>query len=392
MMPQMRPEGTGEGSSAMLALSRRELLLIFAFWTAYAILTVATWFLSPAGNAPPFRAEFVAVAFFDAYLWAVLTPLLFWLTARFAETSLRAGWKVLLLFVIGLVLVLAVSTVIEQVHRWLLPRPGRPGGQRFSSIRYLSNLTTYFAVLAAGTARAYFERYQARRAEATKLEADSAQLQTQLAEARLETLRSQLNPHFLFNTLNAVAALVERDPKGVRRMIARLSELLRSTLEGSAEPEIPLSRELDLLRVYLEIMTIRFQGLLETTVDAAPEILDALVPNLILQPLVENAMKHGVSRAEAGGRIEVVARRVGDELVVTVRDSGPTGENADGAALVQEGIGLGLSNTRQRLQRLYGTHQRFSLAPAENGGMIAEVVVPYHERADLHAAAVVASA
>ena len=391
---------TSEGSSAahqQLALSRRELLLILAFWTAFAILTVASWFLSPAGNAPPFQPVFVGVAFIDAYLWAALTPLVFWLAARFGEAEAKSAQRVLFFFVIGLCLALVVTVLVEQLHFWLLPAPIRPGlssgnRPRFSAIRYLSNLTIYLAILAAGTARAYFERYQARRAHAVRLEADTAQLHTQLADARLEVLRTQLNPHFLFNTLNAVSALVERDPKGVRRMIARLSELLRSTLAGSAEQEISLSRELALLRVYLEILTIRFQGRLETRVEAAPEIMDALVPNLILQPLAENAMKHGVSRAETGGLIEVIARRIGDELVVTVRDSGPSSDNvnADASAVAEEGTGLGLRNTRQRLLQLYGAHHRFSLVPADDGGMIAEVALPYHERADLHTSAVIA--
>jgi LytS/YehU family sensor histidine kinase len=175
-------------------------------------------------------------------------------------------------------------------------------------------------------------------------------------------------------------------------MIARLSELLRSTLAGSAEPEITLSRELALLRVYLEILTIRFQGRLATRVEAPSDIMEALVPNLILQPLAENAMKHGVSRSETGGLIEVLARRAGDELIVTVRDSGPSGGSTgpDALAVAQEGTGLGLSNTRQRLQQLYGPHQRFSLVPAADGGMIAEVALPYHERTDLHTSAVIA--
>src|SRR5690606_13258006 len=172
-------------------------------------------------------------------------------------------------------------------------------------LSFLRDLIIYLAVLAAGIAREYFLRYQARQAETVRLQAHAAQLQAQLARARLEALRMQINPHFLFNTLHAVSSLVERDPRGVRRMIAHLSELLRSTLDGPGEQEVTLEKELGFLQRYMEIMRVRFQGRLEVEVDAGAEVLRALVPNLILQPVVENAIKHGTSRVLSTGRIMV---------------------------------------------------------------------------------------
>jgi LytS/YehU family sensor histidine kinase len=215
-----------------------------------------------------------------------------------------------------------------------------------------------------------------------------------LAEARLAVLSAQLNPHFLFNTLHAVSSLVERDPRGVRRMIARLSELLRVTLEGTKEQEIPLSRELELLRLYLDIMQVRFQGKLAIEMDIDDDVTDALVPSFVLQPLVENAVMHGVTKLEGEGRIELRARRSGDDLIITVRDNGP---GIDAAAQRRpEALdhprgpgsgGVGLRSTRARLEQLYGAEHTLSLRPAPDGGAVAEVVLPYHTAADMHAEA-----
>jgi len=211
-------------------------------------------------------------------------------------------------------------------------------------------------------------------------------------------LSAQLNPHFLFNTLHAVSSLVERDPRGVRRMIARLSELLRVTLEGTSEQEIALSRELELLQLYLDIMQVRFQGRLDVDIQVDADVMDALVPNFVLQPLVENAVMHGVSKVEGAGRIELRARCVGGDVVITVRDNGPGLDPAiapDGTARLTangngappSGGGVGLSNTRARLEQLYGAEQHLSLRRAAEGGTVAEIVLPYHTAADLHAEA-----
>ena len=221
-----------------------------------------------------------------------------------------------------------------------------------------------------------------------RLQAHAAQLQAtlqgQLAEARLAALRSQIDPHFLFNTLNAVSSLVERDPKGVRRMIARLSELLRLRLEGANEPETTLDRELDTLSRYLEIMQIRFQKRLEVVMDIATESREALVPTLVLQPLVENAIKHGLSQNEAGGRLEIGAHVDGARVVLTVRDNGG-GIGSSNA----EGDGIGVRNTRERLQQLYGDDHSFTLRNADGGGAIATVSLPFHTGADLTLASVI---
>jgi two-component system, LytTR family, sensor kinase len=239
----------------------------------------------------------------------------------------------------------------------------RPPPTLFVGIGILDDLMVYFAVLGSGIARDYFLRYQARLAE-------TMALQAQLAQARLDVLRTQLNPHFLFNTLNAVSALVERDPRGARKMIARLSDLLRYTLEESTEQEVPLHRELDLLAEYIELMQIRFQDRLTVTMDVAADVRNALVPNLILQPLVENAMKHGIGNITGPGTIVLRARRDGDTLTITVTDNGP-GPGGGGA-------GVGLTNTNARLRQMYGATHGVQLAPVMPRGTEARLVLPYH--------------
>jgi LytS/YehU family sensor histidine kinase len=278
------------------------------------------------------------------------------------------------------------------------PRRGPPITWKTGLVRlwFLDDLTVYIAVLAAGIARDIFSRYRARHDETVRLTAQAAQLQAQLAEARLAVLSAQLNPHFLFNTLHAVSSLVERDPRGVRRMIARLSELLRVTLEGTGEQEISLARELELLQLYIDIMQVRFQGRLDVRIDVDANVMDALVPNFVLQPLVENAVMHGVSKVEGTGTILLRAHRSGDDVVITVRDNGPGLDSEAARARSVEPTGgtggVGLSNTRARLEQLYGADQRLSLRRAGEEGTIAEIVLPYHTGADLHAQAVPATA
>lgn len=337
-------------------LSARELALIFAFWTFLAVLSSVNRLLDPRGFG--FRmmspAGPIALEFIGAWIWAALTPPIFRLTSRVKLS------RVALLIALGVVVSIAVYSAIDLIRPLLLPAPSRgrtPLTRELLGFRFVNELLYYFAIVAAGYARVYFlrDREQAQR---------SALLQAQLAEARLDALRMQINPHFLFNTLNAISALVDRDPSGTRKMIARLSELLRRTIDSRAADEVPLRQELELLDRYVEIMEIRFQGRLRAERRIDDDALDALVPHFILQPIVENALEHG-----QGGTIEIAARRDGARLVVSVRDHGP---GVSGTA-----AGVGLGNTRARLEQLYGSGASFALRNAEGGGAIAEIVVPY---------------
>jgi len=367
------PMTIGEGADRPYQrLSSRELLLIFLFWTSLATVSAVSRLLDPRGFG--FRvmspAGPIALAFIEAWIWALFTPLIFWLSSRVSLA--RSKWivRIPMIIVVGLAVAMAVYFVLDVARDVIFENALRRGGSVFAPFRdlgrfrFVNQLLVFFSILAAGFAREYFLRDQGRQREAVELQA-------QLAEARLDALRMQVNPHFLFNTLNAISALVERDPGGVRRMIARLSELLRHTIDRNRSDEVPLREELAFIRRYIEIMEIRFQGRLRVRMEIENEILDALVPDFILQPIVENALEHGVSRAAGAGEITIAARRDGDRVILTVRDNGPGISENVGSG------GVGVANTRERIEHLYGDQGKLMLAPAAEGGTIAEILIPF---------------
>jgi len=212
---------------------------------------------------------------------------------------------------------------------------------------------------------------------ARQREVRTAQLESELAQAQLHNLRLQLNPHFLFNALNTVTAVMYEDPARADRMLTGLSELLRLTLQDAPAQEATLAQELGILERYLDIQRARFESRLQILITAEAGTLEALMPQLLLQPLVENAVRHGVD-AEGRARIEIAARRDNGTLLLTVRDHGPGLSGTTAEAL---GRGVGLSNTASRLRRLYGDGHRLSLLPAAGGGLEVQVSVPYHSAA-----------
>jgi signal transduction histidine kinase len=205
---------------------------------------------------------------------------------------------------------------------------------------------------------------------------ERARMETQLAQAQLRSLKLQLQPHFLFNTLNTITALITVDPRRAEQVISELSELLRLSLHNSADQEVPLERELEMLQPYLTIQQIRFEDRLTVDVHVAPEARDALVPNFILQPLVENAIRHGLAPRAAAGRVEVSARRDDGSLRLVVRDDGVGVHAAGGPA--REGVGLG--NTRERLRRLYGARHRLEIRSAPGAGFTVDIAIPFHRQ------------
>ena len=352
-----------------------DVLAIGAFWSVLGIISAVGRQLDPRipGLSSPVVEAVVRATYVEYALWAVLTLVIMWLTTRYSIEGGRRVGRILLFVALGIVIAALVDRFLFGVREGLLAELrearefpfGRGRGRRpppaLIELGLLDDLMVYFAVLSAGVARDYFLRYRAHMQE-------TALLQAQLIQARLDALRSQLNPHFLFNTLNAVSALVERDPRGVRRMIARLSDLLRYSLEGSNDAEVPLHKEIDLLGEYVELMQIRFQGKLDVTMRLDDDVRTALVPNLILQPILENAMKHG------GGKIQVRGSRVDGDLRIGVTDAGH-GEQSDEPA---PGTGVGLSNTNARLKQMYGEQYGVTLRPLEGGGTEAELLIPYH--------------
>ncbi len=202
-----------------------------------------------------------------------------------------------------------------------------------------------------------------------------AELERLLGEARLDALRTQLHPHFMFNALNAISAHVERDPRTARWMLEHLGSLLRMSLEHAREQEISLERELTFISCYIDLQNVRFEDRISLTTDVEPDVRSALVPSLILQPLVENAVRHGIASGASTGHIQIRARRDADSLRLTVKDDGP-GLPADWDA--DHGFGVGLSNTRERLERLYGNNQRFEITGPPAGGVEVTLTLPLH--------------
>jgi len=367
--------------------------MIVGFWLFIFLLTAGQRAIDPRGpdGLSPAAVYHIGLEYLA---WLLLTPAIFWLSSRF--TIDHAAWPKHLAVHLFAALIGAIA--IDFMAGWTLGifMPEHPwadfsSGARVLNFRFLDELFIYFVVLAAGFARDYFWRFRERQMEAARLRDEAVGLEARLADARLHALRMQMNPHFLFNTLHAVSSLVERDPAGVRRMIARLSELLRYTLEGSGSQEVTLREELNFLRRYLEIQQIRFQGRLIVTEFIDEDTLDAQLPSMILQPLVENAVKHGVNMIEACGRIELRARHVDGMLVVSIHDNGP-GIEALPPEPLSSSEGVGLRNTRERLEMLYGDGDRLSLEQSPLGGLIAKIRVPFHTSRDLRTSLVEAPA
>jgi len=216
----------------------------------------------------------------------------------------------------------------------------------------------------------FYQRSQGREQRARELE-------RKLTEAKLEALRMQLHPHFLFNTLNAISTLVHKDANAADEMIANLSELLRATLD-TQEQEIPLRKEIELLDFYLEIQQVRFGSRLRVEKEMDAKTLDSYVPTLILQPLVENAIRHGLEPKTGVGALWIKARCEAGVVRLTVKDDG-AGAKVPGVASPHSGIGI--ANTRARLKELYGDQARLVLASASDGGFAAEITLPYRDTA-----------
>jgi LytS/YehU family sensor histidine kinase len=234
---------------------------------------------------------------------------------------------------------------------------------------------SYWVLVAVHQAWHNYKRFRDRALRASQLEA-------RLARAQLEVLKGQLHPHFLFNTLNAISTLVHRDPRGADEMITQLSDLLRMSLDSIGVQEVRLGQEVEFLSRYLDIQRTRFQDRLKVDVDVPEHLLQVLVPNQVLQPIAENAIKHGLATRPECGRIEVTARRSGHWLDLAVRDDGP------GFRLGPEGLpmrGIGLRNTRERLRELYGPGAVLTLSNHPDGGAVVRLRLPIGDAAELAA-------
>jgi two-component system LytT family sensor kinase len=343
------------------------------FFSAFA----AFYFISTFTDKPAGFGLLLALNLTYWYSWAVLTPAILCITRNFPFE--RATWKtaipahiagvvVAVLLHVAMAVASRMATywvVGESLDSWLME------AQQMFILNFDWEMMTYWTIVGVGHALRYDSQARAKALSA-------AQMETRLVEAQLHTLQRQMQPHFLFNTLNTIAALMHRDVDAADAMIARLSDLLRMSLQRVGVQEVELKEELDFLSKYLEIEQTRFRDRLSVVFDIQADTLDALVPNLLLQPLVENAIKHGIGPRPTPGQIVVRSRRVGALLELDVQDNG-VGLSA--ARLTDFNRGVGLSNTRSRLDHLYGSLHRFEFRQPAEGGLLVLIAIPMAELA-----------
>jgi signal transduction histidine kinase len=345
---------------------------IFALW-----LLIAGFFAAVGSQSASETGQFASPA--DAFVqmlvywlaWAILSPIILRF-ARHFHWDRGQRWRSLVAH-IGLAAVIApLQCLIYLGFRFLVGSASVTTLAELKGMGFvlqcLMNAVVYFVIVAVYNAFAYYYMYH-RQKSAT------SELQARLAEAELAALKMQLQPHFLFNTLNAISVLMAEDVEKANQMLVRLSELLRLTLESSGRQEVALKQELEFLECYLEIERIRFADRLQTHLDVEPAVLDALVPNLILQPLVENAIRHGIASRVEGGRLDVRARRRNGKVELEIRDDGPGVVEENAESYPQDGIGL--ANCRARLSQLYGDEHRFECGRSHAGGFSVVLTLPF---------------
>lgn len=347
--------------------------LAFGFWTLLALsFTLRQVFGALLeGNTVPWHRA-LAWNLTDYYLWMALTPAVIWLGRRTAER----GWRHFLALHIpaSIVAALLQATIMLAIY-WPLRGTGPHADISFAALYRIEfveafqlALVTYWVLLVVLRGIEHQRRLRDEKLRASRLE-------TQLAQSQLQALRMQLQPHFLFNTLNAISALTLSDPSRARLMIARLGDFLRLTLKDRHLQQVPLSHELKFLERYLAIQQVRFADRLTARFDIAENTLQASVPNMILQPLVENALHHGLLPKSGAGTLRLTTRRKGDDLSLLIEDDGLGLPDTDHC----EGIGLG--NTRARLQALFDAAANLDLTRIASGGTRVELRFPFQEYA-----------
>jgi len=367
------PDYAEAPSNLARLLKRRwfRLAMIWGVWTLVGLFFTSQIFVSTAYmEKRPTLNRVLFMQMSICYLWALATPLVLWLARRFCIE--RQNWRSRILFHTfgGLALVGLMSAIHFLIF---MPFIGRTSEiTAFRDFQYVffnldRQLCIYWLLLLMSHVINYYNSYRKGRLQAERL-------RTELVQSQLEALKMQLHPHFLFNTLHSISALLNKDVGAARSMITRLGDFLRLTLENVGTQEVTLQQEMEFLNSYLEIERVRFRDRLTTLVNVDPQMLDVPVPNLILQPIVENAMRHAIATHSSCGRIEITAVPRNGALRIEVKDNGP------GLPVDQDGIhlrkGVGLANTRARLERLYGADHLLELANDPAGGLIVILEIP----------------
>jgi two-component system LytT family sensor kinase len=351
------------------AIRWKSVLWALSAWTAYGLVSGAlSHFLSSTYSKPLTWPRAIIGDGCYAYSAAILSPAAIWFADRFRIEPPRRLRNVSLHALVGVGFSVTVYLVWQvAIYPTGLRQPVAdfPAEVRALAWSLSDGVPLYWVVVFVHNAGYYYHRYELSTAKA-------ADLNAQLAQAQLHSLKMQLHPHFLFNSLHSISELIHADPFAAERMIIGLSDLLRSSLAGSSALEVPLERELELTKLYLNIEKMRFDERLLIDIQVADETLAALVPNLILQPLVENAIRHGICHRPGNGLIAVEAVKSGGSLVITIRDNG-VGLARETRPLVE---GVGLRTTKARLEKLYGPGQSFHFV-RRPGGTEAVIRVPF---------------
>lgn len=345
--------------------------LALALWTGIGLLFSIQGYLLWPNNLTPLRS--IQMTLPRWYVWGLLAPLTFALDHRlFARLSMsRRLFAHTLLGIAFTFLAMSLDYAVLTALRieW---RPETAG--RFFLQNFFAHAMVYAVIAGASVATGYAAEARKREQEAARLLLHSAQLESHLTEARLRVLQSQLNPHFLFNAFNTISAYTETDPKIARRMMARLGALLRSSLDHAGRQEVTLAEELRFLDDYLAIERLRFEDRLTVKIRVEDAVRGALVPSFVLQPLVENAIRHGTGALLRTGNVSLSAHSSGDRLLLEVEDDGvglPEGWR------LEDHAGVGLSNIARRLAELYGSGQRFVVGNRPSGGVRVEMILPF---------------
>jgi two-component system LytT family sensor kinase len=346
--------------------------LIFFAWLVYGLLTAALVHYRFSFTSKPMSWG-ITMEYEVSYavIWALATPGALWVGHKFhlGRSHLHRNLLIhtLAAFVFGCITKLTWDFLI--LARLEPSRVPHTMQQAFeSSLKAMDfGILHYAVIILCQHAIEYYSRYQEGQLRASQLE-------TKLATAQLHALKMQLHPHFLFNTLHSISELVHSDPNRAETMIVRLSEFLRMTLEHVGHPEVTLREEIDFLERYLHIEKMRFEDRLTLDISIDPASLDAKVPNLLLQPIIENALRHGISHKQNGGLLRISSKREGDTLTMQVFDNGP-GPQAQPHGQFREGVGL--NNTRSRLQRLYGGEHKIAFKKIPDCGFEVTIQIPY---------------
>jgi len=353
-------------------------LSIAGLWTLIALLfTGESLMRSYVAGRPLSVWRALIWELFSCYVWLAFLPLIFWLGRRFPFDRGRWPRSLLAHALAGLVIPLlqqAVDTVV-------LPHLGYPpiaGLNTFAAtyrafllLNFPISVVIYWVSIGAQTGLGYYKMYRERELRASQLEA-------KLAQSQLQILKMQLHPHFLFNTLNTISELIQKAPDAAESMVTDLSDLLRLSLQTVGRQEVSLQQELDFVTKYLQIEQTRFHDRLAVQMRIDPHALDASVPNMILQPLVENALRHGLAPLACGGQVLIQATRDNASLLLLVSDDGVGLSGGDGE--IKEGVGL--SNTRARLRHLYGAAHQFEMQGASDQGLTLRMTIPYRRFAE----------